>query len=215
MGPSVIVPLRELFLCTGFSLSNMCICPKKAEAITHKEMVGEKLGVGNGSPVEPMMLVVFKGPVGFAKLGVGKESPVEPMMLVVLKGPVGFVKLGVDKGSPVEPTMLVILKGPIEFVRFGVDVGSLILRLGVGTGSPVEPMMLVILTELKGGIEGVGILEIEVERLNERVGTVDTEKPELGRVGIWRVIELSIEISVVEMKMVLRDVRLFKGGTTV
>lgn len=62
------------------------------------------------------------------------------------------------------------------------------------------------------------MFEIEVERLKERVNerfpTVETDKPELGRVGIRRGIELWRETDVVGIEMVLRSVTLLKGGVT-
>lgn len=68
------------------------------------------------------------------------------------------------------------------------------------------------------GVKDNGTVEIELERLNERVSesfpTVDTGKPELERVGIGRVIVVSRENSVVETERVLRDVKLLKGGVT-
>lgn len=267
VGPAVIFTLRELFLYVVLSLSNICIPPSKRETVTHKETVRDKLGVGKGNPVQPMMLVVLKGPIGFVKLGVDIGSPVEPTTRVTLMGVLGIFKLGVKIESPVEAMMRVVLKGSIGFVKLGVgrpvEPMRLVMfkrpigfvKLGVDTARPVEPMMLVILTGLKGAVEeapvvsrldvrfdrgssiapvdrrlveklgtdapeveGVGTFTISVERLNESVEetfpAVDIEKPELGRVGMGRVIVVSREIGVVEMVMVLRDVGLLKGEVT-
>ena len=194
-----------------------------------------KLGRDRGI-VGPMILVVLKGSTGFVVLGIDIERPVEPMILVILTelkeivGVVGEidVRLNTDgvRTDPVDRMIdekLVRLAGvgnvgepETEFEMFN-EVG--IERLGTETLGILEigvEMFSKVGIERLGtetpGVEGMGILEIGVERLNERVA--ETEKPELGRVGVGRGIELLRESDVVEMEMVLGSVRLVKGELT-
>ena len=170
-------------------------------------------------------------------LGIGKGNPVEPITRVML-GLLETVKLGADRGSPVEPMILVILtelKGGVEGidVRFKTDGvrtipvdrmmdEKLVRFASVGNvGDPeteVEMFNEVGIERLGTETLGVRILEIAVERLNERVAEtfppIETEKPELGRVGVGRGIELLRESDVVEIEMVLASVGIVKDELT-
>lgn len=187
-----------------------------------------KFAVDIGTPVERITLVILMGLLGIVKLGVEIGSPVEPMTLVLLEGPIGFIKLGIVKGSPVEPMMPGIMI-ELEVAVEGTPVASRIeVKFKKASISTVPDgrgfVEKLVKLETEAGIErlgtatareGVGIVGTEVERLSEPVTDkfpdIEAEKPELGSVGIGRVIVVSREIGVVKMEMVLRDVRISGG----
>lgn len=194
---------------------------------------------GDRGIVGPMILVVLKGSTGFVELGIDIERPVEPMILVILtelKGGVegidvrfktdGVRTVPVDRmideklvrlasvGNVGEPETEVEMFNKVGTVRLGTETLR-ILEVGVEMFDKVGIERLGTETP---GVEDMGILEIGVERLNERVAEtsppIETEKPELGRVGVGRGIELLRESDVVEIEMVLGSVRLVNGELT-
>ena len=171
---------------------------------------------GDRGTVGPMILVVLKGSTGFVVLGIDIERPVEPMILVILtelKGGVegidvrfntdGVRTVPVDRmideklvrlasvGNVGEPETEVEMFNKVGIERLGTETlgveGMEIFEVGVEMFDKVGNERLG--TETLG-VERMGILEIGVERLNERVAEtsppIETEKPELGRVGVGR-----------------------------
>lgn len=170
-----------------------------------------KLGVDRGSPVEPMVLVVLKGSTGFVKLGIDTESPVERMMLVILTELKGAVE-GIDVRFETDGVRTVPVDRKID-EKLGVEMFKEVGIVRLGTERPGVECMVILEMFDKVGIERLGTETPGVERMDERVAetfpSIETEKPELGRDGVGRVIEPLRESDVVEIV-----VRFVKGELT-